>query len=74
MTPYIGEGAEECKLTAHTLKTDQGVLWEVGDNIPYCFSFLLYEGNVLLEYITNCELEHRRLLRSYVNQLLRQLS
>ncbi len=30
MTPYIGEGAEECKLTAHMLKTDRGVLWKVG--------------------------------------------
>ncbi len=29
MTPYIGEGAEECKLTAHMLKTDCGVLWKV---------------------------------------------
>ncbi len=37
MTPYIGEGAEECKLTAHTLKTDRGVLWEVGDSIGLFF-------------------------------------
>eukprot|EP01084_Bolivina_argentea_P154206 268834_1 len=28
VTPYIGEGAEECKLTAHMLKTDCGVLWK----------------------------------------------
>ncbi len=44
VTPYIGEGAEECKLTVHTLKTDRGVLWEVGICV-YIYIYI-YNQNV----------------------------
>ncbi len=83
VTPYIGEGAEECKLTAHTLKTDRGVTWEVVD----CFSFYVCKrlseaflpcGNLPLYGLrnittTNVELQ-RRLLYSCANRLVGQLN